>query len=170
MRASRAGWIILVLVGLAAFFAAAGTRLADLRVGGADRPAIGDGAPPSPPARVPAGRTEAAGAPTAAIGQALVSPQRRLHILEGDSRGGGHRPGRGIPGKSEFPRGWSDDRIIGAIVEVASDPASSRRAEADGRTVATGTRDGVEIRVVVDRDGRSVVTGYPVNLPRNPRG
>lgn len=32
----------------------------------------------------------------------LASPQRRRHILDGDSTGGGHRPDTGIPGKSEF--------------------------------------------------------------------
>ena len=100
---------------------------------------------------------------------AAVSPDRRRHILDGDARGGGHRPGTGIPNKSEFPRGWSDDRIIAAIEDVANDPASARRLEADGRTVATGRRDGVDIRVVVGRDGRSIVTGYPTNTPRNPR-
>ena len=101
-------------------------------------------------------------------GQATVSPERRVHILDGDARGGGHRPGRGVPGKSEFPRGWSDDAIVAAIEDVANDPASARRFEADGRTVVTGRRDGVDIRVVVERDGRSIVTGYPTNTPRNP--
>lgn len=104
----------------------------------------------------------------AAAAAAVVTPARRVHILEGDARGGGHRPGRGIPGKSEFPAGWSDDRIIAAIEDVANDPAARRRVEADGRTVATGRRDGVDIRVVVERDGRTIVTGYPTNLPRNP--
>ena len=99
---------------------------------------------------------------------AVVTPARRVHILEGDSRGGGHRPGRGIPGKSEFPAGWSDDRIVAAIEDVANDPASRRRVEADGRTVVTGRRGGVELRVVVERDGRTIVTGYPTNVPRNP--
>ncbi len=102
-------------------------------------------------------------------GPATVGPERRLHILEGDARGGGHRPGRGIPNKSEFPRGWSDDRIIGTIEEVANDPEAARRLEADGRTVVTGRRHGVDIRVVIDRDGRSIVTGYPTSTPRNPR-
>jgi hypothetical protein len=102
-------------------------------------------------------------------GRAAVSPERRVHILDGDARGGGHRPGRGIPDKSEFPRGWSDDRMIAAIEDVANDPNSARRLEADGRTVATGRRDGVAIRVVVERDGHSIVTGYPTNTPRNPR-
>jgi hypothetical protein len=31
-----------------------------------------------------------------------------------------------------------------------------------------GTRNGVEIQVIVEQDGR-IVTGYPTNLPRNPR-
>jgi Bacterial EndoU nuclease len=101
--------------------------------------------------------------------QATVSPRRRSHILDGDASGGGHRPGRGAPSKSEFPGDWSDDKIIGTIEDVANDPASTRRLEPDGRTVATGRRQGVEIRVVIDRDGRSIVTGYPTNTPRNPR-
>ena len=100
--------------------------------------------------------------------RATVSPSRRVHILEGDATGGGHRPGRGLPGKSEFPPGWSDDRIIEAIESVANDPASPRAAQANGRTVVTGRRGGVELRVVVERDGRSIVTGYPTNTPRNP--
>lgn len=98
-----------------------------------------------------------------------VSPSRRIHILDGDRTGGGHRPGQGLPGKSEFPAGWSDDRIIEAIESVANDPAAFRRVEADGRTVVSGRRDGVDLRVVVERDGRSVVTGYPTNTPRNPQ-
>jgi Bacterial EndoU nuclease len=114
------------------------------------------------------GRQAAAGPGPAQADAAVVTASRRVHILDGDARGGGHRPGRGIPGKSEFPAGWSDDRIIAAIEDVANDPASRRRAEADGRTVATGRRDGVDIRVVVERDGRTVVTGYPTNTPRNP--
>jgi hypothetical protein len=101
--------------------------------------------------------------------QATVSPRRRAHILDGDASGGGHRPGRGIPNRSEFPGDWPDNRIIGTIEDVANDPASTRRLEPDGRTVATGRRQGVEIRVVIDRDGQSIVTGYPTNTRRNPR-
>ena len=33
--------------------------------------------------------------------------------------------------------------------------------------VVTGTRDGIDFRVIVDANG-DVITGYPVNLPRNP--
>ena len=50
----------------------------------------------------------------------LTTPAARSHILEGEARpngtfAGGHRPGTGFPGKSEFPSGWSDDRIIHEI-------------------------------------------------------
>jgi hypothetical protein len=102
-------------------------------------------------------------------GQATVSPERRVHILDGGARGGGHRPGTGVPHKGEFPRGWSDDRIIETIEDVANDPASARKVGADGRTVVTGQRQGVDVRVVVERDGRSIITGYPTDTPRNPR-
>lgn len=45
----------------------------------------------------------------------LASAARRRHILDGEVRpngsfGGGHRAGNGFPGKSEFPRGWSDGK------------------------------------------------------------
>lgn len=96
-------------------------------------------------------------------------PEARAHILDGDptAGAGGHRPGTGIPGKTEFPPGWSDDRIIDAVEDVARDPGSKRRKGSRGRTMAEGRRDGVDIRVVIEADGR-IVTGYPVNTPRNP--
>jgi hypothetical protein len=27
----------------------------------------------------------------------------------------------------------------------------------------------VDVRVVIERDGRSIITGYPTDTPRNPR-
>ncbi len=143
---------------VAAFFACA------LAVAGAAGLFRGGPAP-----ALPRADPQAAPSPAVAAGQrVVVSPGRRVHILEGDATGGGHRPGRGLPGKSEFPPGWSDDRIIEAIEAVANDPASSRTVQANGRTVVTGRRGGVELRVVVERDGRSIVTAYPINTPRNP--
>ena len=139
---------------LACVSALLGAGIAVFRDAGAPAP------PPPPPPGTGQQRLEQP--------RAVVSPGRRVHILEGDATGGGHRPGRGLPGKSEFPPGWSDDQIIEAIEAVANDPASSRRVEANGRAVATGRRGGVELRVVVERDGRSVVTGYPISTARNP--
>jgi hypothetical protein len=62
----------------------------------------------------------------------VVTAQRRVHILDGDHTGGGHRAGSG-GGKSEFPAAWSDDAIIDAIEEVANDPASVRAPGRNGK-------------------------------------
>jgi RHS repeat-associated protein len=97
----------------------------------------------------------------------LLDEKGKKHILEGDKTGGGHRSGTGKPGKSEFPAGWSDDKIKGEISDVATDPASTRTPADKGRTVVRGTRDGIDITVIVEPDGR-IVTGYPTNVPRNP--
>jgi RHS repeat-associated protein len=95
----------------------------------------------------------------------LADQKATTHILDGDATGGGHAPGTGMPGKSEFPANWSRDRIMDAISDVATDPAS-KTTTAGRTTLVDGTRDGVNIRVVI-RDNR-IVTGYPTNLPRNP--
>ncbi|MGC0773099.1 MAG: EndoU domain-containing protein [Candidatus Acidiferrum sp.] len=95
----------------------------------------------------------------------LADQKATTHTLDGDATGGGHAPGSGIPGKSEFPAGWSRDKIMNDISDVATDPAS--KVTTVGRTtLVDGARDGVNIRVVI-KDGR-IVTGYPTNIPRNP--
>jgi RHS repeat-associated protein len=98
----------------------------------------------------------------------LASQKRRKHILDGDSTGGGHRPGTGKPGKSEFPQGWSDDQIMHAISDIATDPNAFRKAGRGGRTIAEGMRDGINIRVIQEPNG-DIVSGFPTNVPRNPR-
>ena len=93
-----------------------------------------------------------------------------LHIRlepEGDgaNQGGGHRAGTGKKGKSEFPSSWPDEKILGEISDVATDPSSNRKKEGR-RTVSEGTRDGVDVRTV--NDGVRIITGYPTNTPINP--
>ena len=102
--------------------------------------------------------------------RATVSKQRRIHILYGDEdrRGGGHLHGVGIPDKTEFPASWSEDRIIDEIESVANDPTSSRRTGRRQRTIIEGTRDGVDIRLLIEPDGTTIVTGHPTNLQANP--
>ena len=102
----------------------------------------------------------------------LASTARRNHILDGEVRpnglyGGGHRPGTGFPNKSEFPNGWSDDQIMHHISDVATDPGSMTRSGRGGDVFAVGTRNGVEIEVLI-RNGE-IWTGYPTNVMRNPR-
>ncbi|MBL8510501.1 MAG: EndoU domain-containing protein, partial [Betaproteobacteria bacterium] len=96
----------------------------------------------------------------------LTTKQRRRHILDGDATGGGHGAGRGIPGKSEFPKGWSDDKVIHVISDIATDPNAVRSAGRGGRTVVEGTREGINVRVILGRDGE-IITGFPTNVPRN---
>ena len=98
----------------------------------------------------------------------LTTPARRKHILDGDATGGGHRPGTGKPGKSEFPAGRPDDSIIHDISDIATDPALKSRPGRGGRTITDGTRNGVDMRVIQERNG-DIVTGFPTNTPRNPR-
>lgn len=103
----------------------------------------------------------------------LLDSKGERHVLDGDATGGGHAPGTGKPGKSEFPSGWSRDKIKGEISDVATDPNSATAPGRKGRTVVTGTRDGVDIQVIVEpssRDNGRIVTGYPTNMPRNGDG
>ncbi len=97
----------------------------------------------------------------------LTDARGAKHILDGDGpgRGGGHRAGTGKSGKSEFPSSWSDKKILDAVSDVATDPASTRTSQGS-RNISQGTVDGVDIQTV--DDGRRIITGYPTNAPRNP--
>jgi RHS repeat-associated protein len=94
----------------------------------------------------------------------------RTHILDGDRTGGGHRYGTGNPRKSEFPPDWDDAKILGEISEIAYDPATVwSLPDARGYVTATKMVDGVLIQVVYDTVNHRIVSGYPLNIPRNPR-
>ena len=99
----------------------------------------------------------------------LASPQRTTHILTGDATGGGHLFPGGA-GKSAFPQSWSADRVMHEISDVATDPLSSFVTGRGGRTVVNGTRDGIDLRVILGspREGGGIITGFPTNVPRNP--
>jgi hypothetical protein len=103
-------------------------------------------------------------APIAGSRSNLVSAAKASHILFGDATGGGHLwPGRA--GKTPFPRSWSPDHVLEVISDIATDPSALIVSQVGGRTVLLGARAGVTIIVVTD--GRDIITGYPVNLPRN---
>jgi len=109
-----------------------------------------------------------------------INSQQRTHILDSDTTGGGHGPGRGISGKSEFPASWSDEQTINYILEVIQDPNSQwvQRTGKPGikytisgqpvRWQIEGTRDSVNIKVIVEPDGRGIITAFPTNLSKNP--
>lgn len=100
-----------------------------------------------------------------------ISRQRQRHILDGDATGGGHGPGRGIPGKSEFPAQWCDRKVLQYISDIIKNP-NSRWIQQPGRPPirwrVEGTREGVDIRVIVEPQGEGVITAFPTNRPRNP--
>lgn len=53
----------------------------------------------------------------------VLDQKATTHILDGDGpTSGGHRFGTGIPGKSEFPQNWSDQKIANVISDIATDP------------------------------------------------
>src|SRR6266542_5815418 len=72
-----------------------------------------------------------------------ATPERTTHILDGEpGGGGGHRHGTGIPGKTEFPAGCDDKKIIDTMVDVARRPdLPPKHQESNDRWVVRGTRD-----------------------------
>lgn len=103
-----------------------------------------------------------------------VSPERMTHILDGDpGTGGGHRSGTGKPGKTEFPASWDDEKIMREVLDVARRPDSPPVDQyRNNRWVCSGTRDRIEVSVVVLRSGE-VWTAWPEEggpgVVRNPR-
>jgi hypothetical protein len=91
-----------------------------------------------------------------------VTPERTAHILDGDGKGGGHRHGTGQPGKTEFPATWDDQKVIDTLLlDVARRPDSQPvHQHWNDRWVCGGTRDGIEVSVVVLRTGE-IWTAWP---------
>jgi hypothetical protein len=96
-----------------------------------------------------------------------ITPERATHILDGDADGsGGHRHGTGRPGKTEFPASWDDTKITDTVLDVARRPDRPPvQQEWNGRWVARGVRDDVDVVVVIAGDGR-IWTCWP--LPGGP--
>jgi hypothetical protein len=112
----------------------------------------------------------------------LANPERTAHILEGEPKPDGSWSGGhawpGAPGKTPFPRGWSDARIMHEVSDVATDPklqwvqqsgakgAMFTRRGLPAVYTVTGERGGIPIKVVLEPAGRGIVTAHPV--PRGP--
>jgi hypothetical protein len=103
-----------------------------------------------------------------------ITPERSAHILDGDDAGrGGHRHGVGNPGKTEFPASWDDKKIMDSVRDVGRRPDQPPiYQDWNSRWLARGTRDDVEVVVVVAGDGR-IWSGWPrpggPGVVRNPR-
>jgi len=101
-----------------------------------------------------------------------LSPERAMHILDGDRWGGGHRHGTGRPEKTEFPADWDDGRIIDHITDVARTPDVPPVLQPNQRWRVSGDRDGVDISVIVQPDGQ-IWSAWPAEgspgVTRNPK-
>ena len=107
----------------------------------------------------------------------LASRQRTKHILDSDHNGGGHRwPGK--PGKTPYPRSWSDEEIMETVSDIATDPSITwkqkggrpgattyKRSGNPVRYTAIDTREGLNIKAIVEPGGQGIITGYPTQWP-----
>lgn len=105
---------------------------------------------------------------TAQTRTVILTPERRTHILWGDERGGGHFHAADKPCKSEFPASWDEDKIIGTIRAIAANDNLGWRQAENGYHVVEQTIERLRVRVVLNADKTRIVTGYPVNVARNP--
>jgi hypothetical protein len=97
----------------------------------------------------------------AVAGDIRLTADRRVHILDGDKTGGGHRHGTGMPDKTEFPKDWDDDQIIDAVLAVARNPDQApKRQDRNDSWLVSGKHDDVEIVAIVKSDGL-VWTAWP---------
>ncbi|MEP7337337.1 MAG: DUF6861 domain-containing protein [Acidobacteriota bacterium] len=128
-------------------------------------PTEGTVKPENPPSK------STAPAANAAPKKIQVSPKRKAHILDGDATGGGHGPGRGTPGKSEFPGSLTDDQVIAGVEAIANDPAKypGGKIPTSGRVKLSGEINGVKTTVIVEPAGEGVITAWPEGMPRNPK-
>jgi hypothetical protein len=108
----------------------------------------------------------------------LASPQRTAHILEGEQLptgdwSGGHA-WPGAPGKTPFPKDWSNARIMHEVSDIATDPklqwvqqtgpkgSMYTNAGNPARFTVAGERGGVTIKVVLEPAGEGIITAHPI--------
>uniref|UniRef100_UPI00248DEC57 DUF637 domain-containing protein n=1 Tax=Parendozoicomonas sp. Alg238-R29 TaxID=2993446 RepID=UPI00248DEC57 len=106
----------------------------------------------------------------------VLSPESRKHILEGDGPGSGGHLWPGQPGKTPFPEGWSGDKVVHEVGDIATSPNTKWYAQTGSggeytksgkpaKWVAWEVRDNVRIRVVYEPATGRVVTGFPDSDP-----
>lgn len=100
--------------------------------------------------------------PEAGVQIVDLPEERKAHILEN------HRHGAGKACKSEFPAGWSDEKILSALEKLAANDNIPWKQEDNGYHVGEQDVEGLRLRVVLNREENILVTGYPVNVERNP--
>lgn len=97
-----------------------------------------------------------------------LTEERRVHILYGDAKGGGHFHGVGKPCASEFPADWSEEDVVETVKQLAANDNLNWKQQKNGNYVAEAPVSALQVRVVLNRDRSKIVTAYPVNVQRNP--
>lgn len=59
-------------------------------------------------------------------------------------------------------------KVLRILFNCLPDPNAITRAGRGGRAITEGARDGIDIQVIQQRNG-DIVSGFPTNVPRNPR-
>lgn len=106
-------------------------------------------------------------------GTNLASVPRTNHILYGEGADLGGHLTPGAINKTAFPKSWGPDKIMHYISDIATDPSikliqqtgiSGARFTNKGypvKFIAEGVRENVRIRVVLEQEGRGIVTAFP---------
>jgi hypothetical protein len=89
--------------------------------------------------------------------QATPSEQAWIHILKGDTNGGGHLFGVGVDGKTEAPESWDQEVFREAILAVQK---GGNERKLYGVSRYEGLYRDVVFRVVLDEDELS--SAYPL--------
>ncbi|MBR9729645.1 EndoU domain-containing protein [Shewanella intestini] len=96
--------------------------------------------------------------------------------MTGDATGGGHKFGfsRLFNGKTKFPASWSSDKIMNAVSDIATDPSLKwvqqtgkagnwfTKAGKPAHFTVEGTRNGANIKVVLEPAGEGLITAFPI--------
>lgn len=97
-----------------------------------------------------------------------LSDKATHHILYGNETGGGHKYGMNKPCKSEFPKNWNDEDITSRVKNIAANDNTHWKKESNGYYSSEEMVDGINIRVIIGRKQKNIITAYPTNTKRNP--
>ena len=132
---------------------------------------------------------EAVDAARAVDNSLTLSKQGAEHILMGNATGGGHAARANLagamgpegsgqfviqakPGKTYFDASLSDAEILSGAERIANDPASYAKGfipvgkTPKSRYEATGAIGAQRVKVIVEPQGKGIVTAYPVKEPK----
>ncbi len=97
-----------------------------------------------------------------------LSDKAKHHILYGNKTGGGHKYGMNKPCKSEFPKDWNDEDITSRVKNITANDNTHWEKESNGYYSSEKMVDGINIRVIIGRAQKNIITAYPTNTKRNP--